>query len=539
MTSVVRDRTFAVTASDGVRLEGILTLSDTLSVSRTVVLYLPNPNHTTQRTAHIRQAICSRMSERAPVIISFSYRGLHTSEGTFDFFNPKQHSIDDTLLVLHNAYAILRTSMITVSDTSRVVIVADGLSCFLAKQLITRATYSFSHVVCLQTIPDRIEHMFTNSYVLQYKRIQSTFRFVTFAKLRHDVAREFQKLQTPCGTPLFSAVRGGTLLQNRDTVTAYRTSLQTWVTFMKSKHPHMFQTHELALDLGVHYYFQLCTHTPNHKQNHSIWKMLACPTQNTTLQIHITDKWGPNNSMYDVDMCLSRLCQWYTTVKKVFGHVCVDIGEHTYTYNYTHEQSSKNVRRTLLCPFGTSIHTANAYMALSTSCLPIDNWLFIFDHFPTCVKTHSIRKLINLPNNIKKPIIILSHDFELPTIISGRPVCTMNIRSTIQQTVSITIALVHMSNGKCTTLADMYEFDTYTNNTIQTVRMLLPYTHTTIGKHTAILIGIRRCRSILTYVQNWVCDTSSSIDVSSVWIDFPVLKEALPEENNESSFQFR
>jgi hypothetical protein len=167
--------------------------------------------------------------------------------------------------------------------------------------------------------------------------------------------------------------------------------------------------------------------------------------------------------------------------------------------------------------------TLTTTVHVSTVFLP-NNWIWISKYLlPMFLRSQIISTVGQLSYNIN-PFLTLEHSFTVPTRISGYPICTMNIRSQQVQSVMFSIILFHRVTGRLHVLLDEYEHDIdASNNIVQTIRILLPFTHTIIEKDILIIIGISRYRSMLGTFREWVYGNSSSVNVSNVWLEFPII----------------
>jgi hypothetical protein len=510
--SFIKETCFNVITSDNIILKGYITMSDTISNINTIVLYLPNPNHSNIHTTHIRNALCKNMAHQSPVIISFSYRGFHSSEGFFDFFHPEQYSCKDTIHVLDIAYKKLKSSMISINESYRIVLIADGLSILLAKQLF-KTSYSFSHIVCFEQIPDCAANLFTTLNKLQHTKIRSTFRFISHARLPSQVAESFQNLYSPYLSLLFPAIRG--VHKNiKTTNLSYHESLQIWKTYMLKTYPHFFETIIFSMQPYCHYFIQQSKHysTKPPQQYDGISKSIT---------YHTTDKWTLNMNEYNI--CIARMCRWYNCCDKKSGNHYIDINDDTITYYNINGKTVRNLLQPYYIDRSQNCMTLTTTVHVSTVFLP-NNWIWISKYLlPMFLRSQIISTVGQLSYNIN-PFLTLEHSFTVPTRISGYPICTMNIRSQQVQSVMFSIILFHRVTGRLHVLLDEYEHDIdASNNIVQTIRILLPFTHTIIEKDILIIIGISRYRSMLGTFREWVYGNSSSVNVSNVWLEFPII----------------
>ena len=524
---IVKDCNFIVRTQDDIKLRAVITMPDTLATYSTTILYLPNPNHSYTHISYIRHQILKNMKCDSSIIISFMYRGFHTSGGTFDLFHPNQYSLQDTLLVLNQASTNLESKNITPSENCRVVLIADGLSILLAKQLLT-TSYTFSHIVCLENIPDCVENLFSSTYSLQHKHVFSTFRFISYAKLPISTKHAFRKLKTPYGNnnPLFPVIRGVPWSQTTTLVgeKAYNDTLHEWKVFMEHEYPHLFEYTPWAFFTHIHYFFQISTRILDcneSTQYDSIQKLIAQNIEQGELSsviVHVTDKWAHQQQQTDVDICISRMCEWYTS-NKTNAIVNIDIGCMTTIYNSEKEKPSQKRRCLLLYPYATHAINTTTRSRISTSSVPFfSEWYYV----PTILKTNIINRIAQIPLNVIKPLFLLEHSFKTPSLISGHPVYTMNITSVIEQHISISILLFHRCTGETTPWLNAYEYNITETNRPHTVKIILPFVHNTLDQNTILLLHISRHRSTYQIFKDWFLGTLTYVDISNVWVEFPI-----------------
>jgi len=454
------------------------------------------------------------------------------SDGIFDFFHPDQHSLNDTLLVLNKAFEKLDFHMLgVVNNSRRVVLLADGLSILLAKQLI-KSKYSFSHVVCFTTIPDCVNSMFTSTHNVHHKHILNTFKFINRVRIPTTTGIAFRKLRTPYNTYLFPAIRGissNNIQQKSKKGTSYKQQILDWVLFMNTTYPHLFVTEQIPYLPNTQYFFQLCTHMSDSciEKEHSIKQILQSIEQQTTssLMVHTTDKWTIQNQRHESNMCIVRMCKWFVRSNKTKVQEYIDVNNIVLKHDSLYS-SQLTRHRVVLYPPTANIDTNNNESSLvSTTSLPEQTLHWLFQYCPVTVNKVILQKLKVLSQTQDvKSILVLRHTLQVPTLITGYPIFTMNIHSHTCQLLSICISTFNEHTGILTPWLTEYEYNIIETDILHTVQILLPFTHNTIHKDTVFIVTMSQYRSFWQSLHEWVTDTTEHVKLSNLCVNLPIEK---------------